>query len=649
MAEIFANVDAWKKVGAKFKSQFFESCATAADEQIMRRARNAENSREGLKISDRDLTNTLEEYATDLVAKAKAGKFDPVIGRDKELDDIINTLMRRNRANPIIVGEPGVGKTVLFEALAQRLARGDVPKELVGAQLHLLDMGKMQANTMFRGSFEGRLQPIIEGVQERNALANRPPIILCMDEAQAGMQAGAAQGTSGASETLKPFLSSRHSRTIAVVTYDDYRKHISKNRALSRRLTPVFVNEPQMPEAKIIAQGARAQFESHHGIKISDSMASRAVELGRRYLPDFFDPDKSVELIDAACVEARVGKEKDLREEHMLTVISRMTNLPKDFLSADDADRYLTLRDKLGNQVFDQQQATAAVADALVMGKARMRSPDKPLGFYAFVGPTGVGKTEVARALARELYGTVDALNRLDMGQYKERHSVSRLIGPPPGYVGYEDDGTLTGPVRRRPFNVTLMDEFEKAHDEIFTIIMPVAEDGVIYDMAGRRIDFRNTLLIQSMNLEAQTIFNSYPDPEKISEEDRVIISSRFIGRIKDRYPPEYLNRLDGVIVFYPLTPATMLKIANREIGLVKDRAKTEHGIIMGVDNNIISAVAKRGYDPEFGARPLKRIVDREIIKPFSYEILKHMANKQPIRSANFNLMGESFKLDIAA
>jgi ATP-dependent Clp protease ATP-binding subunit ClpC len=399
-----------------------------------------------------------------------------------------------------------------------------------------------------------------------------------------------------------------------------------------------------LSDTQIIVKGVREGFTSHHHIDISAAVADRIVTLAERYLPERSNPDIAIEIMDAACVEARIANADALQAEHALTVVERMAHLPPGFLRQNERQRYLTLEETLNSEVFDQPRATKVLSQSMKVSSTGIGEPNRPSGIFGFVGPTGTGKTETADCLARHL-GL--SLTRLDMSQYMERHTVAGLIGAPPGYAGYEDEGMLTGPVRRRPFNVILLDEFEKAHEEVFKILMPIFDKGVINDAAGRRVDFRHTIFILSMNLDAHTIFAKYhADPEHWTNTDNALIHGAFDNKLKERYPPEFINRLDETVIFNPLRPRTMFRIAERETNKLKQRTLEAQNVSVTFDPTVIEKLGEHGYSPEYGARPLKRLITQEVTVPLANAILTHPA-ESPVRNVHFSLNNECYVMDL--
>jgi ATP-dependent Clp protease ATP-binding subunit ClpC len=624
-------------------------------------------------------TPTLEQFGRDLTALARDGKLDPVIGRQTEMNRVIQVLSRRTKNNPVLIGDPGVGKTAIVEGLAQRLVSGDVPELLLGKRVLTLDLGSLVAGTKYRGEFEERLKRVIDEI------ISSGDVILFIDELHTVVGAGAAEGSLDAANILKPALARGELQCVGATTLDEYRKHIEKDAALERRFQPIQVGEPSTEATIAILEGLRDRYEAHHRVKITDDALRAAVALSDRYITDRFLPDKAIDLIDEASSKARLAAhvapsdikkleselerikmEKEsaiqneefekaavLRDEEtkmresideqrkewqnrryidgaMVTandiaaVVAAWTGVPVTKLEETDAQRLLRLEDILHERVVSQNDAVAAVARAVRRAHAGLKNPRRPVGSFLFLGPTGVGKTELARALAEALFGSEDAMIRLDMSEYMERHTVSRLIGAPPGYVGYDEAGQLTEKVRRKPYSVVLFDEIEKAHPEVFNILLQVLEDGRLTDGHGRTVDFRNTVLIMTSNVGAtqlrrDAVLGFVADTGGEASYERM--KDKVMTELKRTFRPEFLNRIDDVIVFKSLDLDDMDKI----IDLVLDTVKTHvapAGITLQFTPEAKKLLVKEGYDPDYGARPLRRVVQRMVEDRLSDEII---------------------------
>ncbi len=673
-----------------------------------------------------DHYDALERYARDLTRLARQQKLDPVIGRDEEIRRVMQVLGRRRKNNPVLLGEPGTGKTAIVEGLAQRMASGDIPESLRDRRVLALDMGALVAGTKYRGEFEERLKSVLDEIT-----SSEGEIILFIDEMHTLVGAGAAEGAVDAANMLKPALARGELHCIGATTLDEYRRHIEKDAALERRFQPVMVSPPDVPDTISILRGLRERYEVHHGIRIQDSALIAAATLSDRYIADRFLPDKAIDLVDEAAarlrieidsmpaevdevrrrimqleiekaglsresdrasrerlerlaselgdlnerltaLEARWRSEKDLIEqmravareaedlraeeaaatragdlgrvaeirygrlreveersealgarlselqgagamlteeitpEHIAEVVSRWTGIPVSRMLESERERLLRMEEELGSMVVGQEEAVSAVSEAVRRARAGVQDPDRPLGSFVFMGPTGVGKTELARSLARFLFDTEHAMIRLDMSEYMEKHSVSRMIGAPPGYVGYDEGGHLTESVRRRPYSVVLFDEIEKAHPDVFNVLLQILDDGRLTDGQGRTVDFRNTVLIMTSNLGSDWIAataGTIPAAE---------MAARARRNLEDHFRPEFLNRLDEVIVFRPLEREHLRRIVELQIGRL-NRLLEGSGVSVVADRESLDLLAERGYDPVYGARPLKRVIQKAV------------------------------------
>ncbi|MSQ29589.1 MAG: AAA family ATPase [Dehalococcoidia bacterium] len=619
---------------------------------------------------------SLAKYARDLTEIARSGQIDPVIGRDIEVARVMQVLNRRTKNNPVLIGEAGVGKTAIIEGLAQRIVDGDVPDRLKDRRVLALDMGALLAGSKFRGEFEERLQAVMNEVKQ-----SAGEIILFIDELHQVVGAGGADGAIDASNMMKPALARGELHVIGATTLDEYRKHVETDPALERRFSPVYVDEPSPEDAILILRGIRPKYEQHHGVKITDAAVDAAVQLSVRYLPERNLPDKAIDMIDesasrhvieaesmspelrdlkqrldaasaridaaaerqdfeaAARIKVEVlqiqeelqarraewqrthGLSEDVTEVDIAALIAQMTGIPVDRMLEGESEKLLHMEEALHEKVIGQERAIEALSDAIRRARSGLKDPLRPIGSFIFVGPTGVGKTYLARSLAEYLFDDPDALIRIDMSEYQERHTVSRLLGAPPGYVGYENAGELTEAVRRRPYRVILFDEIEKAHPDVFNTLLQVMDDGRLTDAQGRTVDFRNTVIVMTSNLgtgaRQETMgFRRVADDHDAEAQRRTIEES-----LKRAFRPEFLNRLDDIIVFEPLTEPEILRITDLEIAEVRARL-VERRIDLVVTEQAKAALAKAGYDPEFGARPLRRLIERKVENPLAKQIL---------------------------
>jgi ATP-dependent Clp protease ATP-binding subunit ClpC len=625
-------------------------------------------------------TPTLDGFGRDLTAMARERKLDPVIGRHKEIERVIQILTRRTKNNPVLIGEPGVGKTAIVEGLAQRIVDNNVPEILRDRRVVTLDLASVVAGSKYRGEFEERLKKVMAEVREtRN-------IILFIDEMHTLVGAGAAEGAIDAANILKPALSRGELQAVGATTLDEYRKHVERDPALERRFQPVMVDPPTVEETIAILAGLRDRYESHHRVRITDEAINEAARLGDRYVADRFLPDKAIDLIDEAASRRRldsyitppeirhmeerlaeIAKEKEaaaaaqefekaasLRDdetalkaqidearrgwreraeadtihvtaEDIANIVSSWTGIPVRRLAMEESERLLRLEDILHERVIGQDEAVRAVARAIRRARSGLKDPKRPIGSFIFLGPTGVGKTHLARALAEGLFGNEDAMIRLDMSEYMERHNVSRLVGAPPGYVGYDEGGQLTEAVRRRPYSVVLLDEVEKAHPEAFNILLQILEDGRLTDAQGRTVDFRNTVLIMTANVGAHLLRRGAAMGFRIDEETKAeyaAMKEKIMGELRRTFRPEFLNRVDETIVFHALLPEHMQQIVSLMLHDVAERVR-DLGIRLEVSAEAEQKLAEKGSDPEYGARPLRRAIQRLVEDPLSEAILR--------------------------
>ncbi|TLY17124.1 MAG: ATP-dependent chaperone ClpB, partial [Nitrospirae bacterium] len=679
----------------------------------------------------------LEKYGRDLTRLAGQGKLDPVIGRDEEIRRVIQILSRRTKNNPVLIGEPGVGKTAIVEGLAQRIVKGDVPEGLKQKRVVVLDMGALVAGAKFRGEFEERLKAVLKEIQTAQG-----QVLLFIDELHTVVGAGAAEGAMDAANLLKPMLARGELHLIGATTLDEYRKHIEKDAALERRFQPVMVDQPSVEDTISILRGLKERYEVHHGVQIKDAALVAAAKLSHRYISDRFLPDKAIDLVDEAAARLRteidslpveldevsrkvmqleierealrketdagsrarlaaleqelteknrelaalkarweaekasVGRLRQIRqqmegvkqeieraeraydlnrvaelrygelprlerelateeqqlvkkqgksrllkeevdEEDIALVVSRWTGIPVSRLMEGEMDKLLRLEELLHKRVVGQDEAVKAVADAVLRARSGIKDPNRPIGSFLFLGPTGVGKTELARALAATLFDDEANLIRIDMSEYMEKHTVARLIGAPPGYVGYEEGGQLTEAVRRRPFSVILFDEIEKAHHDVFNILLQVLDDGRLTDSQGRTVDFKNTVLIMTSNIGSQHILEAQQQRASYEEMRKLVL-----GELRRHFRPEFLNRVDETVVFHPLTGKHLEQIVEIQLAKLRDRL-AERRIRLVLTPAATANLAERGYDPVYGARPLKRLIQQDIETPIARLLVK--------------------------
>ncbi len=628
-------------------------------------------------------TPYLDALGTDLTEMAEAGRLDPVIGRQHEIERVIQILSRRTKNNPALIGEPGVGKTAIVEGLAQRIVAGDVPDSIKGKRVVTLDMGALVAGTKYRGQFEERLKRVVDEIKETRC-------ILFIDEFHTIIGAGGAEGTLDAANILKPALSRGELQTIGATTLDEYRKYIERDAALERRFQPVMVEQPTEEETIEILRGIKSRYEDFHQLQISDEAIKAAAHLSARYVPDRFLPDKAIDLIDEAAARVRmtrsatppslrdalrgleaIRKEREAaiedqqfelaadlrdREERMLAriqkieaelgigsdahlmerpyvteddiaeVVGMWTGIPVKRLKGDETTRLLQMEEYLHSRVIGQHEAIVTISKSVRRARAGLKDPKRPIGSFIFLGPTGVGKTELAKALAEFMFGSEEHLIKIDMSEFQERHTTSRLVGSPPGYVGYGEGGQLTDAVRRKPYSVVLFDEIEKAHPDAFNLLLQVLEDGHLTDGKGRRVDFRNTIIIMTSNVGTEHIrrasrigFSGYSSGSELDNED---IRKKVDDALKQLFRPEFLNRIDATIIFHALTNDEIRQITRLMLKRVQDQLR-EHNLTLEITDEACDLLAKRGYDPAYGARPLRRIITNLIEDPLSEGVLE--------------------------
>jgi ATP-dependent Clp protease ATP-binding subunit ClpC len=617
-------------------------------------------------VSGYSNTPTLNQFGRDLTQMAREGKFDPIIGRDREIERVIQILSRRTKNNPCLIGEPGVGKTAIVEGLAQKIVEGNIPELLKDKRVFTLDLSSMVAGAKYRGEFEERLKKAMDEVRKAGN------VILFIDEMHTIIGAGAAEGAIDASNILKPALARGEIQVIGATTLKEYRKHVEKDAALERRFQPITVGEPTQEDTIEILMGIRDKYEAHHRVKITDGALEAAAKLSSRYITDRYLPDKAIDLIDEAASRVRLkaftapvdlkeleeqiekmAKEKEnairlqefekaaairdqeqqlkaeyekmkdewyqknqtrtdtVTEDEIADIVSSWTGIPVKRLAEEESERLMKLEDVLHERVIGQDEAVKAVAKAIRRGRVGLKDPRRPTGSFIFLGPTGVGKTELSKALAEALFGDENAMIRIDMSEYMEKFNVSRLIGSPPGYVGYEEGGQLTEKVRRKPYSVLLFDEIEKAHPDVFNVLLQILEDGRLTDSQGRTVDFRNTVIIMTSNVGGRLI----TEPKRVGfavtdnpARDYEDMKNNVMGELKKTFRPEFLNRVDDIIVFHPLDPEHIKSIVGVMLRSLAKRME-QNGITLKVSDEAIAHLAEKGFDPVFGARPLRRAI----------------------------------------
>ena len=628
-------------------------------------------------------TPTLDELGVDLTQLARQDNLDPVVGRDSELERVVQILSRRTKNNPVLIGEPGVGKTAIVEKLAQIVATSDVPSTLLNKRVVTLDMASLVAGTKYRGEFEERLKKVIN---ELKAAGN---CILFIDEIHTMVGAGAAEGAVDAANILKPSLARGELQVVGATTLDDYRKYVERDPALERRFQPVIVDPPAVDQTVKILEGIRSKYEEHHGVQITDDALNAAATLADKYIADRFLPDKAIDLIDEAGSRVRIRNSsipKDLKEatqalevirqekndaisaqkyelaaelrdkemksstsveqlqkewdekqeameqsvtaEDIAEVVSMWTRIPVTRLGVEETERLVHMEDVLHEKIAGQDDAIKLIAKAVRRARSGMKDPKRPIGVFMFLGPTGVGKTHVVKKLAEFMFGSEDSMIRLDMSEFMERHTVARLVGAPPGYIGFDEGGQLTEAARRKPYSAILLDEIEKAHPDVFNILLQIFDDGHLTDAKGRKVDFRNTILVMTSNLGSDLIrrssrigFGRAEDSDVTSERSYTRMNEQVMDEVKKAFRPEFLNRLDGVVVFHALTKEHILEIVDMMLGEVRDRV-LEQGLVLQITDAARDHLAETGYDPFFGARPLRRVIQEKIEDLLSDELL---------------------------
>ena len=561
-------------------------------------------------------TRILNQYSRDLTMLAASGSFDPVIGRDEEIRRSVQILSRRSKNNPVLIGEPGVGKTAVAEGIAAYIAGSDAPDSMAGKRLVALDLPALLAGTKYRGDFEERVKAVLKDVKKAG------DVILFIDEMHTMIGAGSAEGAIDAANILKPALGRGEVQIIGATTPEEYRRHIEKDAALERRFQPVKIAEPSRSDSLKMLGAVRQSLEKHHGVKISDAALTAAVDLSARYINDRFLPDKAIDLADEAAAHIRVSGGGLVTAEDIAGIVSMWTGIPVANLSADETKRLCNMESILHRRVIGQNEAVTAVSRAIRRGRVGLSDPDRPIGSFLFLGPTGVGKTELCRALAEAVFGESDAMIRLDMSEYMEKHAVSKLIGSPPGYVGYEDGGQLTERVRRKPWSVVLFDEIEKAHEDVWGILLQIMDDGRLTDSAGRVVSFRNTIIVMTSNVGAKSISDGRPRMGFTPDggDEAQLMRARINEELRRTFKPEFLNRIDETIVFRRLSRAEIRSIAERMLLTVAERFKAL-GMTLSVPDQVVDFLAERGYDEKYGARPLRRAI-RSMIEDKAAELM---------------------------
>ena len=614
----------------------------------------------------------LDQFGRNLTRMAKEGKLDPVIGRTTEIERVMQILSRRTKNNPVLIGEPGVGKTAIVEGLAQKIVSGDIPSTLQGKQIYTLDLSALVAGSRYRGDFEERLKKVLKEIRTRG------DIVLFIDEIHTLVGAGAAEGAIDAASILKPMLARGELQTVGATTLEEFRKHFEKDAALERRFQSVQVDEPNLSDAIEILDGLKDRYEVHHGVRFTEQAIVSAVNMADRYISDRFLPDKAIDLIDEAGSRMRVYKKpldgekkeiaeklKNLREqkidavqsqlyekaaqirdqekivldevdsleevnssdvdmvideEEIAEVLAQWTGIPVHRLTQEETARLLEMEKELHKRIIGQEEAISAVSKAIRRTRSGLKDPKRPSGSFIFLGPSGVGKTETAKALAEFLFGDEDSLIQIDMSEYMEKHTVSRLIGSPPGYVGYDEGGQLTEAVRRKPFSVVLLDEVEKAHPDTFNILLQVLDEGRLTDNKGRVADFKNSIIIMTSNLGSEKILDAFESNSSFEIAEK-ISNEAVIKELKSKVRPEFLNRIDDIVVFSPLTKKEIKEIVKLQFGIIKSQLEQKN-IKINITEDALNDLAKKSLDPQYGGRPVKRVLQKEILNPLSKTLL---------------------------
>lgn len=672
-------LDVLKKLGVTSEQIRRQTRRVLQESSTSRRSTPAREQRSAQGGKSKQKTPLVDQLATDLTGWAEEGKLDPVIGRVMEIERVIQILARRTKNNPALIGEPGVGKTAIVEGLAQRIVEGDVPALLLDKRVLQLDVGSLVAGTMYRGQFEERLKRVIDEFKASGS-------ILFIDEVHMLVGAGSAGSSVDAANILKPALSRGELQVIGATTIDEYRKYIESDAALERRFQPVIVEEPSVDETVEILRGVRKAYENHHRLTISDEAIDAAAELSSRYVSDRFLPDKAIDLIDESSSRVRMYKSpaaekaknlmiqlRDLRQSHTLAMeegrsddaqnyllrqedleqqldlmrtgwdrssspvvtaddiaelLSMWTGVPVMQIAQEESQRLLLMEDELRKHIIGQEEAIEAISKAVRRARAGLKDPRRPIGSFIFLGPTGVGKTELTKALARFMFGSEDALVQLDMSEFMERHSVSRLVGAPPGYVGYEEAGQLTEALRRRPYSIVVFDEVEKAHPEAHNMLLQIMEEGHLSDAKGRKVDFRNAIIVMTSNVGAEMIkrqssmgFSLKSDEDLEEQQAYDEMRKKLMDSLRRVFRPEFVNRVDNVIVFRALSKDDITQIVELELDKVSQRLE-EHDISLTATQEALDKLAELGYDPDFGARPLRRVIQQKVEESLSDALL---------------------------
>ncbi|MFQ3565879.1 MAG: ATP-dependent Clp protease ATP-binding subunit [Aggregatilineales bacterium] len=674
-------IDILKRLGVSPEEVRRSTRRVLQESPVQSKEPNQEEPRPRPRRPSEGKTPLVDQLATDLTALAQEGKLDPVVGRETEIERVIQVLSRRRKNNPALIGEPGVGKTAIVEGLAQRIVNGETPKPLLNKRVLQLDVGSLVAGTMYRGQFEERLKRVIEELKSSDS-------ILFIDEVHMLVGAGSAGSSVDAANILKPALARGELQCIGATTLDEYRKHIESDAALERRFQPILVSEPTIEETIEILQGIKVPYQDHHNVEITDEAIEAAANLSARYVPDRFLPDKAIDLIDEAAARLRMYKspeaaqvrraEQELRQieddlrlleedgiadaeferlrmqratveetlaslkanwneqtkqprlssEDIAEVVAMWTGIPTMRIAGEESARLMHMEEALHKRIVGQHEAIAAISRAVRRARAGMKDPRRPIGSFMFLGPTGVGKTELTKALAEFMFGSEEALIQLDMSEFMERHSVARLVGAPPGYVGYEDAGQLTEAIRRRPYSIVVFDEIEKAHPEAFNMLLQVMEEGTLTDARGRRVDFRNSIIVMTSNIGADTIkrgavlgFNAPRDEQVDEKQSFEEMRKNVTEQLRRAFRPEFLNRVDATIFFRSLTKDEIKQIVDLELNKVRTRL-IEHAITLDLTDEARDWLANKGYDPEYGARPLRRLIQNEVEDRLSDGIL---------------------------
>ncbi len=673
-------IDILKRLGVSPEEVRRQTRRVLQESPVQNPQPNQEDDRQRRQRPREGKTPLVDQLATDLTALAQEGKLDPVVGRETEIERVIQVLSRRRKNNPALIGEPGVGKTAIVEGLAQRIVNGETPKPLLNKRVLQLDVGSLVAGTMYRGQFEERLKRVIEELKSSDS-------ILFIDEVHMLVGAGSAGSSVDAANILKPALSRGELQCIGATTLDEYRKHIESDAALERRFQPILVSEPTIEETIEILQGIKGPYQDHHNVEITDEAIESAANLSARYVPDRFLPDKAIDLIDEASARLRMYKspeaaqvrraeqelvqvEDDLKlleeegafgeeldrlrsqrdslqetlsalksnwneqtnqprlgSEDIAEVVAMWTGIPTMRIAGEESERLIHMEDALHQRIVGQNEAIDSISKAVRRARAGLKDPRRPIGSFMFLGPTGVGKTELTKALAEFLFGSEEALIQLDMSEFMERHSVARLVGAPPGYVGYEDAGQLTEAIRRRPYSIVVFDEIEKAHPEAFNMLLQIMEEGTLTDARGRRVDFRNSIIVMTSNVGADQIKRqtlSFNIPKNDEADDKASFNEmrkNVTEQLRRMFRPEFLNRVDATIVFRSLTKDETKQIVDLELNKVRERL-IEHAITLEMTDEARGWLAEKGYDPEYGARPLRRLIQNEIEDELSDGIL---------------------------